>query len=206
MAAVGGKDQKTCKQAIKEWQDQNKVPAAEAKVVKLIGCVPPIKKMDNKLNDLVACEQLSLSTNAIDKIGMLAGLKNLRILSLARNNISKIQKLDDVAGTLEELWISYNLVDKLDGLKNLKKLKKLYIGNNKIRRFDELVALKDLPVLEDLLLVGNPIYDECKDPVQRRLEVIARLPKLQKLDGVAVVAAEREAALKRQADEKEPPK
>ncbi len=72
---------------------------------------------------------------------MLAGLKNLKILSLARNQISKIQKLDDVSGTLEELWISYNMIEKLDGLKNLKKLKKLYIGNNRIKRFDELNAL-----------------------------------------------------------------
>jgi hypothetical protein len=90
---------------------------------------------------VVWCRQLSLSSNAIEKIQMLAGLKNLKILSLSRNNITKIQKLDDVAGTLEELWISYNQIEKLEGLKNLKKLKKLYIGNNRLKRFDELNAL-----------------------------------------------------------------
>jgi len=48
---------------------------------------------------------LSLSTNAIEKIGSLAPLKNLRILSLGRNNIKKIEKVEEVAGTLEELWL-----------------------------------------------------------------------------------------------------
>ena len=37
-------------------------------------------------------------------------MKKLRILSLGRNIIKKIEKLEEVADTLNELWISYNLV------------------------------------------------------------------------------------------------
>ena len=37
-------------------------------------------------------------------------MENLRILSLGRNLIKKIENLDAVAETLEELWMSYNLV------------------------------------------------------------------------------------------------
>ena len=37
-------------------------------------------------------------------------MDNLRILSLGRNLIKKIENLDAVAETLEELWMSYNLV------------------------------------------------------------------------------------------------
>ena len=56
---------------------------------------------------------LALSTNAIEKISSLSGMDNLRILSLGRNLIKKIENLDAVAETLEELWISYNLITSL---------------------------------------------------------------------------------------------
>jgi hypothetical protein len=36
---------------------------------------------------------------------------------------SQIDKLDDVAGTLEELWISYNQIKSLDGLVRVQILK-----------------------------------------------------------------------------------
>ena len=56
------------------------------------------------------------------------GLKNLRILSISRNAIKKIEKLDDVAGTLTEIWASYNFVSNLDGLHNLTNLEVLYVS------------------------------------------------------------------------------
>lgn len=150
--------------------------------------------MDAKLNDLTLCEHLSLSTNAIDRIGPLPGLKNLKILSLGRNNIKRFEKLDDVANTLEQLWVSYNGIDKLDGLNGLKKLKVLYMSNNALRSFDELIKLRELASLEELLLIGNPMYEGLSKE-QRRIEVIKRLPKLKKLDAVVVAEQEREAAL-----------
>jgi dynein light chain 1 len=193
-----GKDQTTCKQAIQKWQEkqgeENKEDPAEAKHVALMCQTPSIKKMDNSLNQLTACEHLGLSTNAIDRIQPLPGLKQLKILSLSRNNIRRIEKLDELGGTLEELWLSYNLVDRLDGLKNLKKLRVLYMSNNKISNFDELLKLHDLPKLEDLLLINNPIYEEMQAK-QARAEVIRRLPKLKKLDNLLISELEREAAL-----------
>ena len=56
-------------------------------------------------------------------------LKYLTRLSLARNSISKISGLEEVAGTLKELWLSYNLIDKLDGLSMCLKLTTLFIGS-----------------------------------------------------------------------------
>ena len=41
-------------------------------------------------------------------------LKNLKILSLGRNQIRRFQGLEDIGQTLEELWISYNNIEKLD--------------------------------------------------------------------------------------------
>jgi Leucine-rich repeat (LRR) protein len=81
----------------------------------------------------------------IDKIAPLPSLRKLKILSLGRNNIRKIEKLDDLAGSLEQLWLSYNQIDKLEGLSALRNLQVLYLSNNKIKSFDELLRLKDLP-------------------------------------------------------------
>ena len=165
-----------------------------AKKVSLICQLPSIKKMEPTLNVLTACEQLSLSTNSIDRITPLPGLKALKILSLGRNLIKKIEKLEDNASTLEELWLSYNQIDKLEGLAGMKRLRVLYLSNNAIKSFDELIKLRELPALEDILLLGNPCYEGLTKE-QRRVEVVKRLPKIKKLDGTLVTDTEREAAV-----------
>ncbi len=67
--------------------------AEDAKYVKLYGMYPPITKIDPAaLSTLKKCEQLGLSSNNIDKIGNLAGMENLKILSLGRNLIKKLDK------------------------------------------------------------------------------------------------------------------
>lgn len=86
---------------------------AEVVKVDLTGACPPIERMDASLSCLSSCRHLALSTNNIDKIGSLAGLGSLEILSLGRNCIKKLENLEGVAGTLQELWISYNSIEKL---------------------------------------------------------------------------------------------
>lgn len=166
--------------------------------VLLYAQVPPIEKMDAALQTLTACKHLSLSTNNIEKIQPLTGLDNLKILSLGKNLIKKLDNLDGVAETLEELWISYNNVEKLKGVQQLTKLRVLYASNNKIEDFDELNKLTELSKLEELLLVGNPIYTEAEEPnaigSDYRLMVLKRVPQLMKLDGIAVDGEEREKA------------
>jgi dynein light chain 1 len=71
----------------------------------------------------------------------LGGMQKLRILSLGRNMLKKIEKLEEVAGTLEELWISYNGINNLDGLACLPNLTTLYMSNNRIKNWDELLKL-----------------------------------------------------------------
>ena len=68
-------------------------------------------------------------------------MENLKILSLGRNNIKKIEKLDEVSGTLEQLWISYNEISSLDGLASLGCLTTLYCARNNIKSFSELDKL-----------------------------------------------------------------
>lgn len=69
----------------------------------------------------------------IDTFIGISGMKNLKILSLARNYIKTFSGLEGVADTLEQLWISYNIIEKTKGVGALKKLKVLYIGNNVIK-------------------------------------------------------------------------
>jgi dynein light chain 1, axonemal len=125
----------------------------------------------------------------------------------------QIEKLDDVAGTLEELWISYNQINSLDGVNILTNLSVLYMSNNLIKSWselDKLVSLQilsevfvvlrvvyllqaGLPNLRDVLFVGNPIYDEMSRE-QARIEVLKRIPQVSKIDGDMVKPAERELA------------
>lgn len=163
-------------------------------------------------------------------------MENLRILSLGRNLIKKIENLDAVAETLEELWISYNQITGLvsccldvvawavepygttlqlptrdighgdirapqartypsaptisspqhrmavihrtlnppdlmfcvllapqSGIEKLVNLRVLFMANNKIAGWGEVDKLGALDKLEDLLLVGNPLYNDYKD-------------------------------------------
>jgi dynein light chain 1, axonemal len=77
----------------------------------------------------------------IEKMFPLSGMTKLEILSLARNKLRKIEKLEDVADTLEQLWLSYNEISTLDGLGGLNNLQVLYLSNNQIKEWPELFKL-----------------------------------------------------------------
>ena len=62
----------------------------------------------------------------------------------------------------------------------------------------EFERLKELPNLKDLLLVNTPLYnshvdEKTEDDAEWRMEVLKRLPGLQKLDGKDVTDDELEA-------------
>jgi len=116
----------------------------------------------------------------------LANLQKLEILSIGRNNIKSILPLDVVANSLQQLWISYNQIEKLTGVTVLKKLRTLYISNNKIKDWVEMERLAELPDLEDLHFVGNPLEEKMTKEGTWRNEVARLLPKLKKLDGILV--------------------
>ena len=52
------------------------------------------------------------SSNNIERISGIKALPKLRILSLSRNQIKKLDGIEDAADTLEELWLSYNRIEK----------------------------------------------------------------------------------------------
>jgi len=147
--------------------------------------IPPIGKLDSALNSLVNVKKLSLSTNSIDKMISLPGLKNLEILSLGRNQIKKIAGLEEVGSTLKELWISYNHISTLDGLHPCVKLTTLFIGNNKIKQWEELSKLGANSALDNILLIGNPLYEGLTRKAAAP-RVMAMLPSLRTVDGEMV--------------------
>ncbi|NXY72570.1 DNAL1 protein, partial [Glareola pratincola] len=175
----------TIREALAKWETKNGQKASEAKEVKLYGQVPPVEMMDESLSTLVNCEKLSLSTNRIERIANLNSLKNLKILSLGRNNIKNLNGLEAVADTLEELWISYNFIEKLRGIRVMKKLKVLYMSNNLVKDWAEFVRLAELPLLEDLVFTGNPLQEKYTSDQKNSWieEATKRVPKLKKLDG-----------------------
>lgn len=186
----------SCRDAIKSFEasevrNPDKCKAEEAKQVKLYFMIPPISKMDPAaLCTLKACEHLALSSNNIDKIGNLGGMESLRILSIGRNNIKKLENMDAIADKLEELWMSYNPCGGLGGIEKLQNLKVLYMGNCKVSDKKEFMRLTELPKLEEVVLYGNPIH---KDMVGKDGElgwasfVMEMLPNLRKLDGISCV-------------------
>ncbi|XP_036364885.1 dynein light chain 1, axonemal-like isoform X1 [Octopus sinensis] len=181
------------REAIARWEKENEgQKAVETKVLNFSFQVPFIEKIDPTVTTLAACEHLSLSTNNIEKIANLNGLKNLKILSLGRNKIKVLTGLDAVGETLEQLWISYNLVEKLKGINVLKNLRVLYMSNNVVSDWNEFNKLADLPLLEDLVFVGNPIEEHHSAAGDWRDLVAKKLPKLKKLDGVPIIRMEEE--------------
>ncbi|KAI4468783.1 nischarin related [Holotrichia oblita] len=96
-----------------------------------------------------------------------------------------------IGDTLEELWVSYNFIEKVKGVGVLKKLKVLYMSNNLVKDWVEFNKLQELPSLEDLLFVGNPLYDSMEEGAWK-VEAARRLPNLKKLDGETVLREETE--------------
>eukprot|EP00616_Rhizochromulina_sp_CCMP1243_P001712 CAMPEP_0118968458 /NCGR_PEP_ID=MMETSP1173-20130426/5681_1 /TAXON_ID=1034831 /ORGANISM="Rhizochromulina marina cf, Strain CCMP1243" /LENGTH=115 /DNA_ID=CAMNT_0006917577 /DNA_START=347 /DNA_END=694 /DNA_ORIENTATION=+ len=107
--------------------------------------------------------------------------------------IKKIEKLDELAGSLQELWLSYNQIKTLDGVASLENLTTLYLSNNLISEWSELDKLTSLPQLKDILLLGNPIYEGLEEH-DRRIQVLQHIPGLMKIDGDMIKPSEREEA------------
>jgi len=162
-----------------------------ASQVLLFGMMPPIAKMDNTLSTLKAAKHISLSSNNIERVTGLKGCESCEILSLGRNQLKKLDGVEDVAETLQELWVSYNLLQSLKGIEKLGKLRVLYATQNLIAKLTELDALKESKTLEELTLIGNPIWNE--HPEDFREHIAGRCPWLKKLDGSPLTEEEKAA-------------
>ncbi|KAA0148357.1 hypothetical protein FNF27_03427 [Cafeteria roenbergensis] len=187
--------------ALATWQTvTGKVPE-EADDIRICGGISAdgghtrafINKLDAKVGTLSNCERLSLSTNCIDKLLPFSGMTKLKILSLGRNLLKRVEKLDDLAGTLEQLWLSYNSISGLDGVLPLTNLQVLYMAHNAIKDWAEIEKLAGLAHLREVIFIGNPIYEGMDDDTARA-HVVKRIPHIVKVDTKLVTDELREAA------------
>ena len=129
------------------------------------------------IEKLVRLEELRVSLNRITDLTPLAGLRNLRILSLGTNQIvditplaglvrlqfltldfNRIVDLSALSGliNLRELGLAHNPLGNLEPLSSLSRLKKLVLTQNRLVDISALATLADLEVL---LLDRNRIVD-----------------------------------------------
>lgn len=66
----------------------------------------------------------------------------------------------------------------------------LYMANNAVKEMQEFNKLYEVPYLEQLVFVGNPLEEALSADDKWRDMVAKALPKLKKLDGMVVLRAE----------------
>jgi internalin A len=106
------------------------------------------------LSDFKNLVFLDLSTNYIEDISPVKGLKKLECLYLDNNKINKIPELN--LPKLYELWLYSNNIEDITNLRYSFDLVSLNLSNNKIENID---ALRDLNNLKVIDLNKNKISD-----------------------------------------------
>ncbi|XP_038006748.1 leucine-rich repeat-containing protein 23 [Motacilla alba alba] len=120
------------------------------------------------------------------------GVSKLKKLYLAKNTICSLEGLEEFE-QLEILHLRDNKLEALDGFSDsMKCLQYLNLRSNGIKSFQEVEKLHVLPMLQALVLMDNP----CAEERDYRLEVLSRLPHLQRLDKESIEEEEREEAKK----------
>ena len=128
--------------------------------------------------------------NGLQDIGELKPPK-LQRLYLAANGLEKISFAENKPN-LQVLHLRGNKIQRLDGLSEKSaQLTYLNLRGNKISSLEEIEKLSKLPNLRMLILAENPIAST----ETYRQDVLARLPKLDRLDKEPVTNEERDEAL-----------
>ncbi|KAI0209882.1 tilB-like [Lamellibrachia satsuma] len=132
-------------------------------------------------------EEISLHQQDIERIEYIGKwCKHLKILYLQNNLIPRIENVSRLK-ELEYLNLAINNVEKIENLEACESLQKLDLTVNFVGEISSIKSLQGLSHLTELYLTGNP----CADFEGYRQYVIATLPQLKKLDGVAVDKSER---------------
>ena len=156
--------------------------------------------------------ELSLANKYVHELGFVAKMRHLRDLNLAFNELESIDDLRRNNTELRRLNVAHNKLRSLAGTETMTQLRSIRASNNRLRGLQSLAAcraleecwlqhnkladlvaivdaLRALPNLRDLVLMGNP----CCEMPEYRAWVISQLPALQLLDGQDV--GEERAAL-----------
>ncbi|XP_029472694.1 leucine-rich repeat and guanylate kinase domain-containing protein isoform X2 [Rhinatrema bivittatum] len=161
-----------------------------------------LKEVDFSFNQITDMSDLStyqwltsliLDNNNIHEIKGLQNCSNLTHLSMAHNRIDDISKLTDLPiktlclsnnqivnlkgvetlSALQNLDLSDNNISSLEGLEGLELLQTLNLKDNKIADLQEIRNIEDVPVLQELNLLNNPIQVAAENKLGFPPEVVA---------------------------------
>lgn len=130
---------------------------------------------------------LDLSENHISRIENLDGLQ-LAMLHMAQNRLSSLEGVAFLSG-LHNLNVRHNSITSISALtaQDVPRLRKLCLSDNRISQISEVEKLQSFECLADLLMDPNPVVEL---PYYRS-QVLHRLPKLRSLDAEPVTAEEK---------------
>lgn len=103
---------------------------------------------------------LDLHENRISKIENINKLQTLRVLNLSNNQIEVLENLSGMK-SLVELNLRKNKISLISEMSGLNSLQKLYLSHNNISTLESIKS-ESLPSLTDLTLENNPIEKTLK--------------------------------------------
>ncbi|ORX84759.1 outer arm dynein light chain 1 [Anaeromyces robustus] len=146
-----------------------------------------LKRSEHNDKELSTLKEIALHQYDIEKIENLdVYCRNLEILLLQNNQISKIENLNKLK-CLKYLNLALNNITKIENLEGCESLEKLDFTVNFIEDITCVTSLKNNIHLRELFLVGNP----CTKIEGYREYVINALPQLKYLDGQEILKSER---------------
>ena len=158
-------------------------PKIEEQPKAYIMTVEILRRIAAPVGDLTSLTYLNLSANRVRRLENLKHLPSIKTLILSFNQLTRIEGLEEVGGTLETLDLGYNQIRKIEGVNGLVELRTLKLENNLIYRLEDVNVLrKYVPKLENLSLRNNAI---CDNKHYQSL-VLKRLEALKHLDGVSI--------------------
>ncbi|KAJ7525200.1 hypothetical protein O6H91_17G041400 [Diphasiastrum complanatum] len=139
---------------------------------------------NSNIKDLSKVTHLNLHNCNITNIETLEGLKNLEVLLLSFNKVTRMKGFAQLE-VLKKLDLSYNLVKRIEVLEAVSNLVRLDLAGNEISVIEDIERLhSQIPALLHLSLKNNPIEER----IGYRQMVLKAVPSLVKLDGISVAA------------------
>jgi len=146
----------------------------------------------SEIQGLSSCHRLSHLSLMNNRIARIANLDNLPLksLNLSHNNIKKIENLETLK-YLEVINLSRNSIRSMKGLQNHNLLQEIDLEENQIIDIAEVRYIRELTLLRNLNLLGNPI----QGMPDYRLSLLFRIQSLTELDRSKVSVEEKVAAV-----------
>lgn len=146
----------------------------------------------SEIQGLTSCHRLSHLSLMNNKISRIANLENLPLksLNLSNNDIKKIENLETLK-YLELLNLSRNSIRSMKGLQNHNLMQEIDLEENQIIDIAEVRYIRELGLLRNLNLLGNPI----QGMPDYRLSLLFRIQSLTELDRSKVSVEEKVSAI-----------